>query len=316
MKALITGVDGFIGSHLADLLVEKGWEVWGTTLRGDLDNVAHLKNQLTVRRCDVRERARLKAVLRESKPDVVFHLAAQSRPDLSWKDPYLTMEVNVLGTVNLFESVRELGIEPKIVVACSSSQYGFLKKGKITEEHPFHPLSPYAVSKAAQDLMAYQYFQNYGMKTYRARIFGTTGPRKVGDACADFATQIVRIKAGKKEPVIRVGNLEAKRDLTDVRDTVRALWLISERGREGEAYNICSSKAIRIGDILETMLEMAKIEAKIEVDPAKLRPSDEPIIVGSNAKIRKHCGWKPRIPMRKTLLDILEYWQSCLVKMF
>ena len=311
MKALITGISGFIGSHLADFLVGRGLEVWGTYFRGGLENVSHLKGKLKFRRCDVRERGRVKEILRECRPELVFHLAAQSRPDLSWRDPWTTMEVNVLGTVNLFEGVRELGLDPKLLVACSSAEYGFIQEeeGPIKEDHPLNPVSPYAVSKVAQDLMAYQYFRNYGLRTFRVRIFGTTGPRKVGDACADFASQIARAER-RGGGTVRVGNLEPRRDLTDVRDMVRALWLVVERGREGEVYNACSGTAHRVGDLLEKLLDLARVRVKVEVDQEKLRPSDEPLIVGSNEKIGKECGWRPEIPLEKTLEDILEYWRE------
>ncbi|MEM1981844.1 MAG: GDP-mannose 4,6-dehydratase [Candidatus Hadarchaeales archaeon] len=311
MRVLITGITGFIGSHLADFLTERGCEVWGTHFRNSFDNVNHLKERLELRKCDVRNKEEVKKVLEESGPEIIFHLAAQSRPDLSWKDPWTTMEVNVLGTVNLFESVRELGLDPKILVACSSAEYGFISEGEgpIREDHPLNPVSPYAVSKVAQDLMAYQYFKNYGLRTFRVRIFGTTGPRKVGDACADFASQIV-LAEKKGRGTIKVGNLEPRRDLTDVRDMVRALWSVVERGREGEVYNACSGKAYRIGEVLERMLELARVKVKVELDREKLRPSDEPLILGDNGKIRSECGWKPEISLEKTLKDILDYWRK------
>lgn len=311
MRVLITGINGFIGSHLADLLVERGLEVWGIYQKGPLDNITHLKRELKLEGCDVRNRKRMKEVLRKCGPELIFHLAAQSRPDLSWKDPWTTMQTNVMGTVHLFESMRELGLDSKVLVACSSAEYGFIseKEGPIRENHPLNPLSPYAVSKVAQDLMAYQYFKNYGLRTFRVRIFGTTGPRKVGDACADFASQIAR---AEKEGggTIRVGNLEPKRDLTDVRDMVRALWSVVERGREGEVYNACSGRAYRIGEVLEKLAGLAKVKVKVEVDRDKLRPSDEPLILGDNSKIKKECGWKPEIPLEKTLKDTLEYWRG------
>jgi GDP-4-dehydro-6-deoxy-D-mannose reductase len=308
VRVLITGINGFIGSHLADFLVAKGWEVWGTSLSQDLSNVAHLLRRITVRRCDIRKREEVKATLNESKPEIIFHLAAQSRPDISWKDPWTTMKVNVLGTVNLFEAVRESNLDPKILVACSSAEYGPADE-PLKEDHPLRPLSPYAVSKVAQDLMAYQYFQNYGLKTYRVRIFGTTGPRKTGDALADFASQIARaeIKGGG---VVVVGNLEAKRDLTDVRDMVRALLLVIERGRVGDVYNACTGKAHRMGDLLEKLIKMSRAKVEIKVDPKKLRPSDEPLIVGDNRKIRTECRWEPKIKIDKTLSDILEWWRE------
>lgn len=312
MRVLITGVNGFIGSYLAEYLLSKRLEVQGTVYKKDLENIAHLKNAISLSKCDVRNQAEVKDVIKKSKPDFVFHLAAQSRPDISWKDPVGTMKTNVIGTVNILESVRKLELDPKILVACSSAEYGFMREdeGPIKEDHQLLPLSPYGVSKVAQDLLAYQYFQNFNMRTIRVRIFGATGPRKKGDVCSDFARQIAEIEHGKREPVVHVGNLEARRSLMDVRDTVKAFWLLMEKGEVGDVYNVCSSKAYKIGDILDKFLEMSKVAVKVEVDPKKLRPSDEPIIAGDNSKIRKVCGWKPEIPIEKTLKDTLEYWRE------
>ena len=313
MKALITGINGFIGSYLAEHLLAKGMSIHGTV--HDLtriENIAHLKDKITLSKCDVRDRVTVKKVIRKSVPDFVFHLAAQSRPDISWKNPRETMETNVMGTMNIFESIRGLKLDPKILVACSSAEYGFITKneGSIKEYHQLLPLSPYGVSKVAQDLLAYQYFQNYNMKTIRVRIFGTAGPRKTGDVCSDFARQIAEIEHEKRKPIVHVGNLDARRDLTDVRDTVEAFWLLMERGKIGDVYNVCSSKAYKIGDILNKFLEMSEIGIKVKVDPKKLRPSDEPIIVGDNSKIRKDCRWRPKIPIENTLEDTLNYWRK------
>ncbi len=267
---------------------------------------------ITLSKCDVRSQTAVKNVIRKSRPELVFHLAAQSRPDISWKNPRETMETNVIGTTNIFESIRELKLDPKILVACSSAEYGFIAEdeGPIKEEHQLMPLSPYGVSKVAQDLLAYQYFQNFNMKTIRVRIFGATGPRKTGDVCSDFAMQIAEIERGKRKPTVHVGNLEARRDLMDVRDTVEAFWLLMEKGKIGDVYNICSSKAYKIGDILNKFLAMSEVAIKVEVDPKKLRPSDEPLILGDNTKIKKDCGWRPKIPIEKTLEDTLSYWRK------
>lgn len=312
MRALITGVSGFIGSYLAEYLLAKGIDVDGTVHHETTENIAHLKDRITLSECDVRNQATVKKIVKESNPDLIFHLAAQSRPDISWKNPVETMDTNVMGTVYVFESVRELGLDPKILVAGSSAEYGLIDKNEppIREDHPLLPVSPYGVSKVAQDLLAYQYFKNFKMKTIRVRIFGATGPKKVGDACSDFAKQIVKIERGEAEPVMRVGNLEVKRDLMDIKDTLEAFWILMEKGKIGDVYNICSSKAIKIGDILNKFLEMSGHSAKIEVDPRKLRPSDEPIVVGDNRKLRKDCGWAPKISMEKTLEDTLEYWRK------
>lgn len=313
MEALITGINGFIGSYLAEHLLAKGMSIHGTV--HDLtriENIAHLKNKITLSKCDVRDRVTVKRVIRKSVPDFVFHLAAQSRPDISWKNPRETMETNVMGTVNIFEPIRELKLDPKILVACSSAEYGFIaeNEGSIKEDHQLLPLSPYGISKVAQDLLAYQYFKNFGLRTIRVRIFGTTGPRKVGDVCSDFAGQIAEIEHGKRKPIMYVGNLEARRDLTDVRDMVEAFWLLGKKGKIGDVYNACSSKAYRIGYILNRFLDMSEVDIEVKVDPKKLRPSDEPIIVGDNSKIRKDCGWGPKIPIEKTLEDTLNYWRK------
>lgn len=313
MKVLITGISGFIGSYLAEYTLAKGMKVHGiVTNLTRVENIARLKGKVTLSEGDVRNRAFMKNVITKSKPDLIFHLAAQSRPDISWEDPWKTMETNVMGTVNLFESVREANLDSKILVACSSAEYGYITEdeGPIKEDHQLLPLSPYGVSKVAQDLLAYQYFKNFGLKTFRVRIFGTTGPRKVGDVCSDFARQIAEIEYGKRKPIVHVGNLEARRDLTDVRDNVKALWLLIEKGKIGEAYNVCSHKAYKIGDILSKMLGMSEVDIKVKVDPMKLRPSDEPIIMGDNSKIRKDCGWVPKIPIEKTLEDTLNYWRE------
>lgn len=312
MRALITGINGFIGCHLAEYLLAKGIDVYGTVRRESIENIAHLRDKITLSECDVRNQAMVKKIVKKSNPDLIFHLAAQSRPDISWKNPVETMDTNVMGTVYVFESVRQLGLDPKILIAGSSGEYGLIGENEppIREDHPLLPVSPYGVSKVAQDLLAYQYFKNFKIKTIRVRIFGATGPKKVGDACFDFSKQIVKIERGEAKPVMRVGNLEVKRDLMDIKDTLEAFCLLMEKGKIGDVYNICSSKAIRIGDILKKLLEMSGRNVKIEVDPRKLRPSDEPIVVGDNSKLRKDCGWAPKIPIEKTLEDTLNYWRK------
>jgi GDP-4-dehydro-6-deoxy-D-mannose reductase len=313
MRVLITGINGFIGSYLAEYLLNKQLEVHGIVRRMEhLENISHLKNKITLRKCDVRDSVAVKNVMKKSKPDLLFHLAAQSYPTVSWKDPIGTMETNVIGTINVFEAILELKMNPRTLVACSSAEYGFVqeKEVPIKENHPLRPVHPYGVSKVAQDLLAYQYFKNFGLNVIRVRIFGTTGPRKVNDVCSDFAMQIAEIERGARKPVMYVGNLDSKRDLTDVRDMIKALWLLMERGKAGEVYNACSGKAYRIRDILNKFLEMSGADVEVKIDPKKLRPTDEPIIVGDNSKIRKDCGWKPEIPIAKTLKDTLEYWRE------
>ncbi len=312
MRTLITGINGFIGSHLTEFMLDKGIEVFGTIHDENYGNISHLKDKINLIKCDIRNRSIVKKALKESKPDLIFHLAAQSRPDVSWVDPAGTMETNVMGTVYLYESIRELGLDPKILVAGSSAEYGLIggDEKPIREDHPLLPVSPYGVSKVAQTLLAHQYFKNFKMRSIVARIFGATGPKKVGDACSDFCKQIVKIERGEAEPVIRVGNLEVKRDLMDIRDTLDAFWSLMEKGRMGEFYNVCSSKSIRIGDMLKKLLEISGIKAKIESEPKKLRPTDEPVVVGDNTKIKRDCGWQPNVNFEKTLEDTLDYWRK------
>ncbi|MEM2192414.1 MAG: GDP-mannose 4,6-dehydratase, partial [Candidatus Hadarchaeales archaeon] len=307
MRALITGVNGFVGSWLAEFLLAKDVEVYGTIHDKRMENVAHLVPKLHLITCDVREEEHVRNALEESSPNLIFHLAAQSRPDISWIEPRRTLETNVIGTVNLFERVRKMNIDPVILVAGSSAEYGLISPDEppIKEDHPLLPVSPYGVSKVAQTLMAYQYFKNYGMKTIMVRIFGATGPRKTGDACSDFCKQIVKIERGEAEPVVKVGNLNVIRDLMDVEDALEAFWILVEKKKIGEIYNICSSKPLRIGDMLNKLLSFSKIRPKIEVDPKKIRPTDEPIVVGDNTKIKRECGWEPKIPFDETLRKTL-----------
>ncbi|MEW6592544.1 MAG: GDP-mannose 4,6-dehydratase [Candidatus Hadarchaeota archaeon] len=309
MRALVTGVNGFIGSYLPDFLAGKKMEVFGTIREHGMGGMEHAKDKIKLIKCDMRSLPEVKNAVKEVCPDIIYHLAAQSRPDVSWIDPVGTMDINLMGTVYLFEAVRQLELDPKILVPGSSAEYGLIKKEEppIKEDHPLLPVSPYGVSKVAQNLLAYQYFKNYGMKTVRVRIFGATGPRKVGDACSDFCKQIIRIKRGA-EPVIHVGNLDVVRDLMDINDTLDAFWVLLEKEKYGDVYNVCSSKPLRIGDMLDKLLMISGVKARIEMDPKKLRPTDEPVVVGDNTKISKECGWAPKIPFEKTLADTLDYW--------
>lgn len=312
MRALVTGINGFIGSYLPEYLMDKGFEVFGTIHDNDFANISNVRGKISLIKCDIRDRSAVERTVRKSNPDIIFHLAAQSRPDASWEDPVGTMDTNVMGTVYLFESIRRLKIDPKILVAGSSAEYGLIQKGEppIKETHPLLPVSPYGVSKVAQNLQAYQYCKNFNMKAFRVRIFGATGPKKVGDACSDFSKQIVRIEQGKAEPVVRVGNLSVIRDLMDIRDTLDAFWAVLNRGKTGEVYNVCSSKPVKIGDMLKTLLAISGVEAKVEVDPKKIRPTDEPVVVGDNGKIKRETGWRPKIPFKKTLEETLDYWRK------
>ncbi|UCE39686.1 MAG: GDP-mannose 4,6-dehydratase [Thermoplasmata archaeon] len=312
MKALVTGMTGFIGSHLAEFLLDKGMEVAGTVWdKNELKNVEAVKDKIPILECDIRDENRVTEIIKEVQPDRIFHLAAQSFPTVSWDEPKRTLDTNVLGTAYVFEAIRKSGLDPIVLVACSSAEYGFVseKEVPVKEDHVLLPLHPYGVSKVAQDLLAYQYHQNFAIRTVRARIFNTTGPRKTKDVCSDFTNRIVEIEKGKTNEML-VGNLEPKRDITDVTDVVNALWLLTEKGKMGDVYNICSSRAYRIKDILDWAISLSRVDVEFNVDPNKLRPTDEPIIMGDNTKIRETCGWVPKMEMKETLGSMLDYWRE------
>ena len=262
---------------------------------------------------DIRDYVSIRKVIEEIRPELIFHLAAQSFVPTSWRAPQETLTTNIIGETNLFESVRETKIEPVIQIAGSSEEYGLVNGEEIPikETHSLRPLSPYAVSKIAQDFLGYQYFKSYNMRIVRTRGFNHTGPRR-GDVfvCSNFARQVAMMEAGKQEPIIRVGNLNSIRDFTDVRDMVRGYWLAATKGEPGDVYNICSGKGYKMREILDHILSLSKIEVKVEVAPDRLRPSDVPVLIGDSSKFREKTGWSPEIPIEKTLEDLLNYWRE------
>jgi GDP-4-dehydro-6-deoxy-D-mannose reductase len=318
MRALITGITGFAGSHLAEYLLAEhpDVEVFGIyRWRSRMENIEHLRSKVTLLECDLRDYTSVHAALATSRPDYVFHLAAQSFVPSSWTAPNETLTTNVSGQTNLFEAIRALGLDPVVQLACSSEEYGLVLPDEvpIRETNPLRPLSPYAVSKVAQDYLGYQYFMSYGLKAIRTRGFNHTGPRR-GHVfvTSNFCSQVAAIELGMQEPVIRVGNLDAVRDFTDVRDMVRAYWLAVTKGKPGEVYNIATGEGIVIREMLNRIVELAKVEVRIETDPARLRPSDVEILIGDSSKFRADTGWEPRIPFEQTLRDLLDYWRRTL----
>ena len=303
MRTLITGAEGFIGGYLSQFLRQQGEEFFGTYYKG---------GSVGLIGCDVRDAEAVDSMIRDIKPERIYHLAAQSLPIISWKEPALTMETNIIGTVNIFESLLRHGLKPRVLVACSSAEYGFVfeEDVPVKEDHSLKPLHPYGVSKVAQDLLAYQYFANFGIPSVRVRIFNTTGPGKTDDVCSDFARRVVSIEKGNSPPIVKVGNLHTRREVIDVRDAVRGLYLALEKGEEGEVYNLSSGRVFQISYLLEIMLSLTKQKVNVEVDQRLLRPSDEPVIMGANAKLREATGWQCVIPLEKTLEDILNYWRQ------
>jgi len=308
-RVLITGGEGFIGSHLADMLVEKGLETY-VMVYGDTENINHLRDKVTLLECDLKNKQTVETIISTVKPDIVFHLAAQSFVTVSWEDPEETLKTNVLGTFYLLDSIREAGITPVVEIVGSSAVYGPRDENEMPlgEERDFRPTSMYAVSKTSEDMLGYFYWKVYGMKVIRVRPFNMTGPRKTFDACSDFAKGIAEMEKGLRE-VLEVGNLNTVRDFTDGRDAVKALWLLAERGKPGEVYNLCSGKAFKMEEILTKLISLSGKEINYRVVPEKMRPFDDPIYVGDNAKLRS-LGWEPQIPIEKTLSDLLDYWRE------
>jgi GDP-4-dehydro-6-deoxy-D-mannose reductase len=314
-RVLVTGVTGFVGSHLVDYLLSRGdCEIVGIMRwRSPTENIVHFIDRVTLIECDLRDASSTRDALEAARPEWIFHLAAQSFVPTSWSAPTESLTTNILGQLNLFEAARHLGIKPGIQIACSSEEYGMVHADElpIRETNPLRPLSPYAVSKVGQDLLAYQYWMSWKLPVVRTRGFNHEGPRRGPVFVAsDFAKQIADIEKGRRPPVVRVGNLEAKRDFTDVRDMVKAYWLALEKGEPGEAYNICSGRAWSIQQVLDHLLSLTSAKIEVRHDPSRLRPSDVPILLGDNSKFVKATGWQPTIPFERTLGDMLEFWRS------
>jgi GDP-4-dehydro-6-deoxy-D-mannose reductase len=315
MKVLITGITGFAGSHLADYILSRGdAEVIGILRwRSRTENIEHFRDKVRFVECDLRDASSVRDVLDETRPDWIFHLAAQSFVPTSWTAPTESLVTNILGQLNIFEAVKKLHIAPRIQLACSSEEYGLVHENElpIQETNPLRPLSPYAVSKVGQDMLGYQYWMSFKLPVVRTRGFNHEGPRR-GPVfvCSDFAKQIADIEKGRREPVVRVGNLDARRDFTDVRDIVRAYWLALEKGEPGEVYNLCSGRAWTIREMLDMLLGMSKTKIRVEQDPARMRPSDVPVLLGDASRFRNRTGWDPTIPFEQTMRDLLAYWRE------
>ncbi len=312
MNILVLGATGFVGSYLIERAIAAGNGVVGTHYNATIDNGDWSSFQDRLVRCDIRYREQVAHAIAAAEPDVVYLLAAQSYPALSWRAPIETLDSNVLGTTHVFEAIKAAGIDPVVVVACSSAQYGEVAAADIpvTESHPMRPLHPYGVSKVATELLALQYHANDGIRSVCARIFNTTGPRKTGDVCADFTQRAVRAELGLAPPVLKVGNLDTWRAITDVRDLADALELLAERGEAGGVYNISGATTYQIREILDLVLSGCRVRLQVETDPALLRPSDEKVIFGDSARLVAATGWRQQVALRQTIGDMLDYWRS------
>jgi GDP-mannose 4,6-dehydratase len=323
-RALITGISGMVGSHLADYLLEHtDWEIYGMCRwRSPLDNVRHLLDRVNrsdrvfFRYGELRDYLSIQSVVELVKPDYVFHLAAQSYPPASFTSPLDTYDTNIEGTARLLEALRRCpGIDPMIHVCSSSEVYGRVPKEKvpINEECTFHPASPYAISKVGTDLVGRFHAEAYGQKVMTTRMFTHTGPRR-GDVFAEstFAKQIAMAEKNLIPPVIKAGNLESLRTWADVRDAVRAYhMLVTVKPIPGEYYNVGGAYSCTVGDMLRHLLSLStRKNLKLETDPDRLRPIDADLQVPETSKFTKHTGWKPEIPFEKTMRDLLDYWRQ------
>ncbi len=316
MRFLITGVAGFVGRHLAERLLAEGHEVFGcdcnlpatTPVAGTLNLPA---DHLLV--CDICDRGQVETVVGAVRPDGLFHLAAFTNPTASFNDPDGAYRANLLGSLNVFAAVHDAAIPCRVVWVGSSDAYGQVNADElpVTERNLFRPLSPYAVSKAAADLAAYQWSRARGLDVVRVRPFNHTGPGQASHfVCADFARQLAAVKHHRRPPRIEVGNLDVVRDFSDVRDVVRAYVAVFEHGVTGEAYNVCSGGGRTPRQILERLIELSGADVDVVVDPARQRPADVPVLIGSAAKLRDATGWAPMIDWDQSLRDLLADWAS------
>jgi GDP-4-dehydro-6-deoxy-D-mannose reductase len=314
MRAFVTGLTGFVGPHLARMLAGNGCEVVGLGFRNDNPGpVESFPKGVSVINADVRDYAGLRQILQDARPDQVYHLAAISNVVTSFKAPRLTYDVNVGGTLNLFEALRELDIRPRIVHVSTAHVYRSIQtEAGLNESSPVHLLTPYATSKFMCEALATQYVEAFGFQTMTVRPFNHVGPgQPTGFVCSDFARQIAAIKLGRAEPVLHVGNLAPVRDFTDVRDTVEAYWTVARQGVPGEIYNVSSQNPISMQEVVAMLCKLAEVQVRIEVDPEKFRPIETLRLFGNSSKIRA-IGWKPHIEFEQTLKDVLDWWLAAL----
>jgi len=335
---LITGANGFLGSHLTDFCIKQGKMIYGIDLPNrPLHNLNHYTNgQLSFSleekikafdvsiqipttnanfiflECDLNNASLLEIIIKKIKPKFIFHFGAQPLVIPSWEDPVGTIKTNVIGTINIFEAIKKYELKTRVIVACTSAEYGTTTSSinrPLKESDPLLAIHPYGISKIATELLSRQYYINFGIETINLRFFNQTGPRKKGDACADFVSKIAKIELGLSEPVLEVGNLNPYRDFTGIKDSLKAIWLAATKGTPGETYNVCSGRKIQIRQILNIALSFSskKIEVR-ENTPHKLRNTDEDIILGDNSKIKNELGWNIASPLEETLKDMFDYW--------
>jgi GDP-4-dehydro-6-deoxy-D-mannose reductase len=313
-RVLVTGVSGFVGDHLARTLTRRGADVWGAGAEPDSVPSACTEGTVNGYRAglDVSDARQVLDLVAWSEPGAIVHLAGQSSAGKSFEDPVGTFRANVVGTWNLLEAVRSAAPKARVLLIGSGESYGPQPEGsRVSEDAPFQPVSPYAFSKAAADAMAELYGATHGLDIVRTRSFGHTGPgQSPRFVIPSFAQQIAAIERGASEPVLRVGNLEVTRDLSDVRDIAEAYATLLERGRSGGAYNVGSGRGTRLADAVRALAELAHVAVRIEVDPSRVRPADVSYLVGDIGRISEETGWQPSVPFAQTLADVLDEWRS------
>lgn len=320
MKVLVTGAGGMVGSHMVELLHNQGKDVIGTYYKPTTD-ISEISKEIKMIECDVRYASSVEKIISRYQPEYIFHLAAQSYPVISWDRPYETIETNINGTIAVYEAIKKIrkymksSYDPMVVVACSSAEYGEtlnqLKEDEIyvKETAPLQPLHPYGVSKVGQDLISLQYYMNDNIRCIRARIFNSTGTRKVNDVTSDFTRRaIMAERSGIYK--LRVGNLDTRRAIMDQRDLISALLLLSEKGKAGDVYNISSEYIYKIRDLINIIEKQIGHKFEIVIDSELIRPTDEKVIVGDITKLKKDTGWIQEISMEQTISDMLTYWRS------
>ncbi len=312
MKAMIIGAAGFVGPYLAEAIKKNMFcDVIVTKLQQDSIEIPETKSI----DLNILDQGEIDEVLKTERPDYIFHLAAQSSVALSWKNPKLTVNVNIVGAINLLNSIRKLDYSPRVLIVGSGEEYGRVKESDvpIDENTVLNPGNVYAVTKSCQNMMAKIYAEAYGLQIIMTRSFNHIGPKQIPQfVVADFCSQVVMIEKKMRDPLIRVGNLSAKRDFTDVRDVVRAYTRLIQYGKPGEIYNVGSGHAIAVQEILDVILSKSKAEIKVKVDPYKLRPMDVPFIEADTTKIFNDIGWRPEISLDQTIEDTLQYWRDTL----
>jgi GDP-4-dehydro-6-deoxy-D-mannose reductase len=317
MRVLITGIDGFVGSHAAEYLLGlEGVELHGIHLgRERTGNIDHLRGRINLHDADIVDAESVCAIFRDVRPEKVIHLAGRAFVPTALRDPVGTFSVNIMGGVSVLDAARrqadETGSGPDLLMVSSAEVYGKLHMEPITEESPLSPQNPYGASKAGVDLIAQEYRRTFGLRASVVRPFNHAGPRQSPSfVCSDFGRQFALIASGRQEPIVRAGNLDARRDFTDVRDVVRAYWAILTRPLEHAVFNLCSGRVVAIGDLIGIFQEVSGLIVKVKTEDSRKRPSDAPLIAGSYARLHMATGWEPVIPLRQTLADVFAYWKA------